>query len=323
MKSYELVSKVIKGEPVSKTPVYGWLRENMTPQISEVYGSVENFEDHYEFDMSHIFGGPSPYGDTSLRKLIESKEEITPEILLSYPLSDVDDSASYDNVRKSLEFYRGSRNRFCYMQTPGIFECLNDPFGIENHLCWLALYPDELKQVYERQANWNSRFASNIIDLGIDCIHVSDDWGAQRSLMFSYDMFKEMIYPYHKITTDLVKNRGTFLSLHSDGHVEQVIEDIISLGYDMVHPWQESAGMSYETYLNSYQNRLAILGGVCIQTTLGFGDFKRLESEIRRVFATLKNKRWCCCTTHYVQDHCTVEELTFAYDLITKLAKAY
>jgi uroporphyrinogen decarboxylase len=76
MKSYELVAKVIKGEQVSKTPVYGWVRENLTPQISEVYGSVENFEDKYEFDMSHIFGGPNPYSDPNLRKLIDSGEEI-------------------------------------------------------------------------------------------------------------------------------------------------------------------------------------------------------------------------------------------------------
>jgi uroporphyrinogen decarboxylase len=176
------------------------------------------------------------------------------------------------------------------MQTPGIFECLNDPFGIENHLCWLALYPDELKEVYARQAAWNSRFASNIIDLGIDCIHVSDDWGAQRSLLFSYDMFKELIFPFHKITADFVKSRDVFLSLHSDGYVAQVIDDVIELGYDMVHPWQESAGMTYDNYIANYQDRLAILGGVCIQTTLGFGDLKRLESEIRRVFNLLKGQ---------------------------------
>ena len=27
------------------------------------------------------------------------------------------------------------------------------------------------------------------------------------------------------------------------------------------------------------------------------------------------------CTTHFVQDHCSIEELVFAYDLVVKLAR--
>lgn len=79
--------------------------------------------------------------------------------------------------------------------------------------------------------------------------------------------------------------------------------------------------MSYDVYLEKYSDKFAILGGVCIQSTLGFGDYERLESEIRRVFKLLRGKRWICCTTHYVQKHCTVDELKFAYDLIYKLAR--
>ena len=79
--------------------------------------------------------------------------------------------------------------------------------------------------------------------------------------------------------------------------------------------------MSYQLWLDKYSDRFAIMGGVCIQTTLGFGDLERLEREIRRVFSLLKNKRWICCTTHFVQHHCTLGELEFAFDLIYKLAR--
>ena len=27
------------------------------------------------------------------------------------------------------------------------------------------------------------------------------------------------------------------------------------------------------------------------------------------------------CTTHFVQDHCTIEELTFAYDVVYELVR--
>ena len=318
MKSYELVRRTLRGDNPGRTPVYGWLRENLTPQISAAYGSVEAFEDHYGFDLAHLFGGPSPFGD-EVERLKAAVEEITPEVLLQIPLRPVDDMADYRDLVGELDFYRGQRERFCYVQTPGFFELHNDPFGIENHLMYLALYPDDLRELYARQARWNIAFARNCLELGADMIHVSDDWGSQKSLLFSPAMFRELLAPCHRQVAEAVKAAGGYLSLHSDGNIMSVLDDVAEIGFDLLHPFQEQAGMSYGVYLERYAARFAILGGLCIQSTLGFGDFRRLEAEIRRVFGLLKGKRFCFCTTHFVQDHCTVAELTFAYDLAAQL----
>ena len=61
MTSQERVMRAIKGEAVDRTPVYGWVFANLKDEISKIYGSVEAFEDLYEFDAAHIFGGPSPF----------------------------------------------------------------------------------------------------------------------------------------------------------------------------------------------------------------------------------------------------------------------
>ena len=79
--------------------------------------------------------------------------------------------------------------------------------------------------------------------------------------------------------------------------------------------------MDYSLYLEKYQDKFAILGGVCVQTALGILPQEKLKKEIERVFSLLKGKRWICCTTHFVQQHCTMADLTFANDLIYKLAR--
>ena len=79
--------------------------------------------------------------------------------------------------------------------------------------------------------------------------------------------------------------------------------------------------MSYDTYLAKYGDQFAILGGVCVQTAIGILPREQLESEIRRVFGKLRGKRWICCTTHFVQNHCSIDDLAFAYDLIYQLAR--
>ncbi len=55
MKSYELVAKTLRGENTGRTPLYGWIWDNVNEKIAERFGSLEAFEDHYEFDAAHIF----------------------------------------------------------------------------------------------------------------------------------------------------------------------------------------------------------------------------------------------------------------------------
>ena len=320
MNSTERVRNTILGKETDRQPIYGWVKENLSEEISRDFGSVEAFEDHYEFDMAHIFGGPKPIAKDRIRVLQAENEELTPDILLEEPFVSPDDPALYGKIAASLTHHK-ARDRFCYVQSPGFFEYYNDAFGIENHLMYLLMYQDELAELYRRQADWLIGYADRCIDLGVDMIHISDDWGSQRSLMFNPKLWWELIYPNLKKVADHVHARGAFVGLHSDGCIASVADGIAQIGIDVVHPWQESAGMSYDTYLEKYADRFAILGGVCVQTLLGIEPKEKLESEIRRVFAKLRSKRWICCTTHFVQNHCTMEDLTFAYDLIYRLAR--
>lgn len=321
MKSYELVAKTIRGENIGRTPVYGWVAGNLSKEITEAFGSVAAFEDHYEFDCAHIFGGPGAFDGEAINKVRESGEELTPDILLDIPLRSPDNMDEYKGIIDALKFYKEDRGRFCYMQTPGFFEHYNGVFGIENHLCYLLMYEEEIKELYRRQSIWNAKFAENVLELGIDMVHISDDWGSQRDLMFSPKLWWELIYPNMKYVVDKVRARGGFASLHSDGCIAPIADGLVDIGFDVVHPWQETAGMSYDLYLDKYQDKFAILGGLCVQSTIGFGKYERLESEIRRVFSLLKGKRWIFCTTHFVQKHCTIDELCYAYDLVVKLAR--
>lgn len=322
MESRDRVIDVIEHRKPDRMPVYGWVRANLEAQISAAFGSVEAFEDHYAFDLAHLFGGPAPYAEEDLEALrAASGGEITPRALLDVPLGDPEDSAAYAEIIDGIAHHKTARGRFVYVQTPGIFECLNGPFGIEAHLTYLALYPDDLHAVYARQAAWNRTFANHCIDLGVDMVHVSDDWGAQRGPLFSPRMWERLIYPYHKVTCDAVRARGVYLSMHTDGNVMPLLDGIVKLGYQVLHPFQESAGMDIDVYRASYARDFVLMGGLDIQTTLGFGKLDHLAAEIRRLVTTFRDGGLLLCTSHYVQDHCTIEELTFAYDLVTELVQ--
>ncbi len=321
MNSTERVRNVILGKPVDRQPIYGWVAANLEQPITEKWGSVAAFEDHYEFDMAHIFGGPGAYDEKLLEKMRAENEELTPDLLLDVELfTDPDNHEDYKNIEESVRFHK-QRGRFCYVQTPGFFEPFNGVFGIENHLLYLAMYPDELNELYRRQAEWTLRFIDRCVECGVDMIHFSDDWGSQNSLLFNPRLWWEIIYPHMKKVVDYAHSKGMFASLHSDGCVASVADGIAQIGFDVVHPWQENAGMGHDLYLEKYADKFAILGGICVQSAIGLLPQDKLGEEIRRVFGNLRGKRWICCTSHFVQEHCSIEDLTYAYDLIYKLAR--
>ena len=314
----ERVIKTIKHENRDRMPLYGWLDNNeFKPKLEKHFGSIQNFEDKYEFDLVHLSSGVDPFNWELINK---EEKPIEPELLLDIPLTDPH-TADYSKLKADIAFYKESRGRFTYIQTPGFFECYNGPFGIQEHLMNLLIYPNEIKELYKRQAEWTKKFASNVLELGIDMIHLSDDWGAQKSLLFSPAVFKDLIYPFHCDVVQYVKKAGGFASLHSDGNISSVLSDIVKIGYDVIHPFQESAGMDLSQFKSDYMDKFTVMGGIDVQSTLGFNDYGRLEGEIRRIISQFKNKGLILCTTHKVQPHCEIEELIFAYDLICKLIR--
>ena len=259
-----------------------------------------------------------------MKELRESlNRPIEPADLLDISYGDPNDSDGYASLIEDLRHHKERRGRFVYVQTPGIFEALNGAFGIEDHLAWLLLHPDALKKVYARQAEWNRQFAMNCLDIGIDMIHVSDDWGSECSLLFSPKTWREMIYPHHKVVTDAVAARGAPCSLHCDGNFNEIVDGVVELGYSVVHPWQESAGMCLQDFKDRWRGKFSVMGGLDVQATIGFGHLDRLQREIERVISMFADGGLLFCTTHFVQDHCTIEELTFAYDLVYDLVRRH
>jgi len=314
----ERVIQTIRRKRPDRVPVYGWLRANLAEKITARFGTVEAFEDRYQFDFAHLFGGPPSYAKDAFAGL---PRPITPAALLDCPMTDPNKREDYKAIVDGIRHHKGARGRFVYVQTPGIFEANNGAFGIENHLMYLALYEKELHEVYRRQARWSRAFAMNCLDLGVDMVHNSDDWGSQNALLFSPRTWWTLIYPYHKVTCEAVKARRAFLSLHCDGNFAAVLDGVVKLGYDVVHPWQESAGMDLGEYRRRYRRRFTVMGGLDVQTTIGFGKWDFLRDQILRVVRMFRGGGLLFCTTHFVQAHCTIEELVYAYDLVYQIVR--
>jgi len=79
--------------------------------------------------------------------------------------------------------------------------------------------------------------------------------------------------------------------------------------------------MSLQMFKDRWVDRFVVLGGLDVQTTIGFGKLDILRSEIERVMNMFADGGLLFCTTHFVQNHCSIEELVHAYDTARDLAR--
>lgn len=295
-----------------RVPRYVWMfRDDMRKQCAERYGSLDAFYDALDIDAFQTFPSKGMWqsGVPSL------------DAALDATLNDPNDADIYASIRSDVEYHKGRKGRAIFCQTPGVFETSNGVLGIEKSLMLLAMEPEKCHALYEKIARWSAVYARNVLDIGVDIVHISDDWGENGRLMMSPRAWKEHIYPTEKITVDAARSHGGFVSLHCDGYFHDVLEDCVQMGIQCVHPVQQSAGMDIERFKREFAGRLALYGGLDIRHTLPRGTMEELEAEVRHIFKTLMpGGGFVFCTAHTVQPDTTLDRVAFVYDLIERIS---
>jgi uroporphyrinogen decarboxylase len=121
----------------------------------------------------------------------------------------------------------------------GLFESLHMCYGIENTLCALLMYPDEVKDFLEAMADHQIRVIRNLAKYyKPDKIQFHDDYGNAKNAFMNPDTWRELIKPSLKRIIDATHEEGIIYEHHSCGYVIPFMEDFIELGIDAWNPVQ-------------------------------------------------------------------------------------
>lgn len=186
----------------------------------------------------------------------------------------------YDFIRRHQQRYP---DRF-HMVSIGftLFERAWTLVGMDKLFIYLMLEPDFIHELLERITEYNIRVIENAADVGVDCVHYGDDWGAQNGLLISREMWREFIGPRFARTCQAAHRRGLYNSLHCCGAVADLIPDMIDCGVDVFDPFQPEA-MDIWALRERYRGRMAFWGGLSVQETLprgSAGDVRRATHRL-------------------------------------------
>lgn len=319
-------------------PLYCWLFWlDQFPEIEQRFGTVRDFYDRLHLDLVQTFptqpllpdkninehigmpGDGARVGEASDRNCFGRVYGLDEAILT--PFADPDDPDLYSEIRDDIRFHKEKMGRAVFVQTPGVFEAAGTFLGLQQELEATILHPRKLAGLFEKIATWGIRYIDNVVDLGCDAVHVSDDWGSNRGLLLSPEALRDLVFPYEKMIADHAHKRGVALSLHSDGNIWRAMDMVVELGFQIVHPVQKSAGMDCAEFKRLYGQRLCMYGGLDVRTTLGHGRLDAVRQEIAYTMEHAKpGGGLIFCTSHTPMPHCSVDELVAAYDYAYELA---
>jgi len=324
MNSRERVFATINREPVDRTPLDCWLYQRQFLDILETeYGPREQFLDEFGIDL---FVGWTPYPNQFDKKL-------TLEELLESDIGDPSDPKWITHRDWSPDFAgvcvvdaveQQSHHRVVTAHTWGIVEGTSTLLGIAKCWAFLRKKPDLMMDWFDRYADWLCALADNCIDAGADIIQMSDDWGSNNIMLFSPKMWRSLIKPYTERVIQHVRGRGVPFIMHSDGYIMDIMDDIVDMGANLLHPVQESAGMDPRTVKDQYGDKLIVYGSLDTVDALLLEDEEALDAYITEKFQVYgPGGGYIFNTGHFVQPDTPPGRLIRAYTLANELAATY
>jgi uroporphyrinogen decarboxylase len=156
------------------------------------------------------------------------------------------------------------------------------------------------------------RYAQAVGD-NIDVLWLMEDFGTQKGMMISPQMFNDMIAPHYKRFFHWIhSNTDWKIFFHSCGGIYPIIETLIDCGVDILTPVQTTAsGMEPGRLKTEFGDRLTFWGGgIDTQSVLPFGSPEEIQEQVRqRIEILAPGGGLVFATIHNVQDDIAPEKV--------------
>jgi uroporphyrinogen decarboxylase len=147
--------------------------------------------------------------------------------------------------------------------------------------------PDLVRRVTDQVATLQLRVLDRMLEYdGIGAVIHSDDLAYSEALMISPRHLRRYIFPWFKEVADRIHAKGKIAIFHSDGKLDEVMDDLIACGFDVVHPFEPKA-MDIVAMKAKYGDRIGILGNIDLGYTLTRGTPEQVIDECKQRIAQL------------------------------------
>ena len=174
--------------------------------------------------------------------------------------------------------------------------------------------PGFVHELLDVIADFNIAQVEHALRYDIDAVYFGDDWGQQHGLLLGRGLWNEFIRPRVARMYQAVRDAGTFVMNHSCGDVDELFDDLISLGLNCTNPFQPEV-MDVDDLLPRYRGRLAFLGGLSTQKTLPYGSVEDVRRECEHLLSLGREGSYVFAPAHAVQGDVPLENMLAFIDV--------
>ena len=153
-------------------------------------------------------------------------------------------------------------------------------FGFEDLFIFSVEKPDLVAAFFQ---TWGQKVYDAYAELihfpEVGAIFHADDMGFKTGTLMRPDFYREHVFPWLKKCASLAHENGKMFWLHSCGSTEGITEDLIHLGVDAFHAFEDVI-RPVGDFLHQYGDRVAALGGIDMDKIVRLNE-KQLRAYVR------------------------------------------
>lgn len=115
--------------------------------------------------------------------------------------------------------------------------------GYENLMVDFAEEPPQLYKLIEMVLSYNLAVIERMLSRKPKIVHFGDDLGMQDRLPFSPNHFRKYLKPCYERMFKRCRDAGAHVYLHTDGHIVEIIQDLIECGVSVLNPQVRANGL--------------------------------------------------------------------------------
>jgi uroporphyrinogen decarboxylase len=156
--------------------------------------------------------------------------------------------------------------------------------GMENALCDLLTNQEIIEQIYDHLYEYITAYCVSLAKAHVDVVQIVGDIAMQDRLMMSPKIWRHFDKPRlaHLIAAVKQANPDTFVYMHSDGKVIDIIPDLVEIGLDILNPIQPECQDPIEVK-RKWGDKLVLHGTVSNQRTVPLGTPHEVKDEVKHL----------------------------------------
>jgi uroporphyrinogen decarboxylase len=189
--------------------------------------------------------------------------------------------------------------------------------GMQNLLMDFYDHPDFVHDLLNAILNYNIAQVKEALKYDIDAVYFGDDWGQQRGLQMGAPLWRKFIYPVLKRMYSVVRDAGKYVFIHSCGDVDELFDDLISIGLNCFNPFQPEV-MDVAALMKQYRGRLTFHGGLSTQKTLPYGTVEDVRRETEWLLELGREGGYIFAPAHDVEGDVPLENMLAFIEVVQR-----